>query len=140
MNTAAKTRSVVTEKEMPHPPEKVWRALTEIPLIDGWLMKNDFQPVVGHKFTFRAQPAGNWNGVIDCEVIAVEPQRRLAYNWASLGLVSTVTWTLKPTSGGTLVRMEQSGFRTDQENMYQGAKYGWQHFFGGLERVLGGVA
>jgi uncharacterized protein YndB with AHSA1/START domain len=144
MTTAAETLSVVTEKEMSHPPEKVWRALTETSLLDEWLMKNDFRPVVGHKFSLRTQPVGNWNGIIDCEVLAVEPHRRLSYTWVSgidaLRVQSVVTWTLKATSGGTLVRMEQSGFRADQGQNYQGAKYGWQLFFGGLERVLGGLA
>jgi uncharacterized protein YndB with AHSA1/START domain len=139
MTTTTETRSVVVEKEMPHPPEKIWRALTETPLLDDWLMKNDFRLVVGHKFTFRSQPVGTWNGVIDCEVLAVEPQRRLSYSWGSLGVESVVTWTLEPTQSGTLVRMEQAGFRADQQPNYQGAKYGWQRFFGGLERVLGGL-
>jgi uncharacterized protein YndB with AHSA1/START domain len=69
MTTTAPTRTLVIEREMPHPPEKVWRALTESPLIEEWLMTNDFQPVVGHRFTFRATPARNWNGIIDCEVL-----------------------------------------------------------------------
>ena len=68
---------------MPHPPEKIWRALTEGPLIEEWLMKNDFQPVVGHRFNFRSTPVPGWNGVIDCEVLVVEPNARLSYSWAS---------------------------------------------------------
>ena len=65
-NTAAPTRTLVIEREMPHPPEKIWRALTEGQLIEQWLMKNDFQPVVGHRFQFRSTPVPNWNGIIDC--------------------------------------------------------------------------
>ena len=138
--------SLVVEREMPHPPEKIWRALTQGPLIEEWLMKNDFQPVVGHKFNFRAEPMPHWNGVTDCEVLAVEPPRRLAYTWSSsgaeaaTGIKTVVTWTLTPTSGGTLVRMEQSGFRPDQQANYQGAAYGWQRFVAGLERVTAGLA
>jgi uncharacterized protein YndB with AHSA1/START domain len=63
---AAATRSLVVEREMPHPPERIWRALTKGPLIEEWLMKNDFQPVVGHTFNFRATPMPHWNGVVDC--------------------------------------------------------------------------
>lgn len=133
------TRSVVIERVMPHPPEKIWRALTEGPLMEQWLMKNDFQPVVGHRFDFRSTPMPNWNGVIDCEVLAVEPNKTLSYSWSSMGLESVVVWTLVTTSGGTLVRMEQSGFRPDQEANYQGANYGWQKFIGSLERVLAGL-
>ena len=137
--TTAATRSLVIEKEMPYPPEKIWRALTEGALLKEWLMDNDFQPVVGHKFTFRATPRPNWNGVIECEVLAVEPSKKLSYSWGSLGLGTVVVWTLAATEGGTLVRMEQSGFRPDQEANYKGAKYGWQKFIDNLERVVGGL-
>ena len=142
---AAATRSVVVEREMPHPPEKVWRALTQNPLLEAWLMKNDFRPVVGHRFNFRAAPMPHWNGVVDCEVLVVEPRERLSYSWnasgdeAAGGLKTVVTWTLTPTTGGTQVRMEQSGFRTEDEAGYKGAGYGWQRFFAGLERVLAGL-
>ncbi len=133
------TRSLVIEKELPHPPEKVWRALTQGPLIKEWLMDNDFQPVVGHRFNFRFTPMPNWNGVIDSEVLVIEPNQKLSYRWNALGLESVVVWTLAPTEGGTLVRMEQSGFRPDQEAAYKGANYGWQKFIGGLERVVAGL-
>jgi uncharacterized protein YndB with AHSA1/START domain len=137
--TAAATRSLVIEKELPHPPAKVWRALTQGPLIKEWLMDNDFQPMVGHKFNFRATPVPNWNGVIDCKVLVVEPNKKLSYSWGSMGLESVVAWTLVETSGGTLVRMEQSGFGPDQEANYRGANYGWQKFIAGLERVVAGL-
>lgn len=133
------TRSLVIERELPHPPEKVWRALTEGPLMKEWLMDNDFQPVVGHSFKFRSRPMPNWNGIIDCEVLVVEPNKKLSYSWGSLGLGTVVVWTLAATGGGTLVRMEQSGFGPDQEANYKGASYGWQKFIGGLERVVGGL-
>jgi uncharacterized protein YndB with AHSA1/START domain len=124
---------------MPHPPEKIWRALTQSPLIEEWLMKNDFQPVVGHRFSFRATPVPNWNGVVDCEVLLVEPNSRLSYTWGSMGMKSVVAWTLTPTQGGTHVRMEQSGFRSEEDANYKGASYGWQKFTGSLERVVEGL-
>jgi uncharacterized protein YndB with AHSA1/START domain len=133
------TRSLVIEKELPHPVGKVWRALTQGALIKEWLMDNDFQPEVGHKFKFRSTPMPNWNGIIDSQVLVVEPDKKLSYSWNSMGLESVVVWTLVATSGGTLVRMEQSGFRPDQEANYQGANYGWQKFIGGLERVVAGL-
>jgi uncharacterized protein YndB with AHSA1/START domain len=142
---ATAARSIVIEREMPHPPEKIWRALTQSPLIEEWLMRNDFQPVVGHRFNFRADPMPQWNGVTDCEVLIVEPNRRLSYSWnasgeeAVNGLRTIVTWTLTPTEGGTLVRMEQSGFRAQDERFYQGAGYGWQKMIAGLERVVAGL-
>jgi len=139
MNDTAPTRTLLIEREMPHPPEKIWRALTEGPLIAEWLMSNDFQPIVGHRFTLRATPVPNWNGIIECEVLLVEPSARLSYTWGALGLGSAVTWTLTPTSKGTHVRMEQSGFGADQDAAYKGANYGWQKFIGNLERVAGGL-
>ena len=139
MTDTAATRTLVIEREMPHPPEKIWRALTEGPLIEEWLMTNDFQPVVGHRFSFRATPVKNWNGVIECEVLVVEPHARLVYSWGALGLESAVTWTLTPTDGGTHVRMEQTGFPSEEGANYKGAKYGWQKFIGNMERVVGGL-
>ena len=142
---AIATRSVVVEREMPHPAEKIWRALTQGPLIEEWLMKNDFQPRVGHRFNFRAEPMPHWNGVTDCEVLTVEPKERLSYSWnasgeeATGGLKTVVTWTLTPTKGGTHVRMEQSGFQPEQKREYGGARYGWQKFIGNLERVVAGM-
>jgi|ERR1700722_1007557 uncharacterized protein YndB with AHSA1/START domain len=133
--TTAATRTLVIEREMPHPPAKIWRALTEGALIKEWLMENDFQPVVGHRFSFRAKPVPKWNGIIDCEVLAFEPNQKLSYSWGTLGTGSVVAWTLIPTSTGTIVRMEQSGFGPDQDANYKGANYGWQKFIGNLERV-----
>jgi uncharacterized protein YndB with AHSA1/START domain len=132
-------RSLVIEKELPHPPEKVWRALTHGPLIKEWLMDNDFQPVVGHRFNFSATPVAPWNGVIESEVLIVEPNKKLSYSWGTLGLESVVIWTLAATKTGTLLRMEQSGFGPDQDANYKGAKYGWTKFIGNLERVVGGL-
>jgi uncharacterized protein YndB with AHSA1/START domain len=138
--TTATTRSVVIEREMPHPPEKVWRALTESPLIKDWLMDNDFKPDVGRKFVFRSTPVPNWDGIIDCEVLSVEPNKQLSYTWSTLGLESVVAWTLTPTkNGGTLVRMEQSGFRPDQDAAYNGASYAWKKFIGTMEKIVDGL-
>jgi uncharacterized protein YndB with AHSA1/START domain len=132
---STEARSVVVEREMPHPPEKIWRALTQPHLIEEWLMKTDFKPAVDHRFNLRA----DW-GTVDCQVMAIEPNKTLSYTWAAMGLESVVTWTLTPTHAGTHLRMEQSGFRTDQQQAFQGAKYGWQKFFAGLERVVGGLS
>jgi uncharacterized protein YndB with AHSA1/START domain len=128
---AIETRSVIVEREVAFPPEKIWRALTQPHLIEEWLMKSDFKPVVDHRFNLRA----DW-GAVDCKVLTVEPNKTLSYTWAAYGLESVVTWTLTPTSTGTHLRMEQSGFQPDQQQAYQGAKYGWQKFLASLEQVL----
>ncbi|MGA9465850.1 MAG: SRPBCC domain-containing protein [Terracidiphilus sp.] len=137
MTAETSTRSVIVEREFPHPPEKLWRALTESSLIEQWLMKNDFQPVAGHGFRLRSTPVPNWDGVIDCKVLAVEPHKGLSYTWGTMGMESVVTWTLTPTATGTHVRVEQAGFRPDQEANFKGAQYGWRKFIGDLERVVG---
>jgi uncharacterized protein YndB with AHSA1/START domain len=129
--TDTEALSVVVEREVPYPPEKIWRALTQPHLIEEWLMKNDFEPVVGHSFNLRA----DW-GAVDCRVMTVEPNKTLSYTWGAYGLESVVTWTLTPTSTGTRLRMEQSGFPPDQPQFYQGAKSGWPRFFAALEQVL----
>ena len=132
MNQSAnETLSVVVERDLPFPPNKIWRALTQPHLIEEWLMKNDFAPAVDHRFKFSA----DW-GAVDCQVLVVEPDKVLSYTWAAYGLESVVTWKLTPSGTGTLLRMEQSGFQPDQKQAYQGAKFGWQNFFGKLEQVL----
>src|SRR5690606_37963406 len=126
---------VVVERELPFPAEKIWRALTQPHLIAEWLMKTDFAPTVGHAFGFEAE----W-GSVACQVLAVEQDRKLAYSWGAHGLESVVTWTLTPTGAGTRLRMEQAGFRRDQEQAYRGATAGWPRFFANLEEVLGRTA
>jgi uncharacterized protein YndB with AHSA1/START domain len=130
-DAAIETRTVVVEREIPYAPEKIWRALTQPHLIEEWLMKNDFEPVADHKFTLR----GDW-GSVDCQVIKIQPHTTLSYSWAAHGLESVVTWTLTATSKGTKLRMEQTGFRPEQEQAYRGAKMGWGNFFAKLEQVL----
>jgi len=130
-NIATETRAVVVEREIPYPPEKIWRALTQPHLIEEWLMKNNFKPVVDHRFNLSA----DWGGV-DCQVQTVEPNKTLSYTWDTKDLKSVVTWTLTATSTGTHLRMEQTGFRSDQQQYYRGATVGWQRFLAALEEVL----
>jgi len=130
-SATAETLSVVVERDIPFPPEKIWRALTQPHLIEEWLMKGDFKPVVGHGFSFSAE----W-GAVECQVRAVEPNKTLSYTWGDHNLESVVTWTLTPTRTGTHLRMEQTGFRKDQPRYYQGARSGWPRFFAALEQVL----
>jgi uncharacterized protein YndB with AHSA1/START domain len=145
MSETIALRSVVVERDMAHPPEKIWRALTQSALIEEWLMKNDFEPVVGHKLNFRARPVMGWNGVADCEVLEVVPHERLVYSWnasgeqARDGLKTIVTWTLTPHAGGTHVRMEQSGFRPQDERGYRGKGDGWPGILRRLEDIAARV-
>ena len=134
-------RTVVIERDIAHPPEKIWRALTEPHLIAEWLMKNDFRPDIGHRFNLT----GEWGGVLDCEVLDIEPHRTLSYSWnfshddAAFDLRSIVTFTLTPTAAGTHLRVEQSGFRPGQKQAFGGAKLGWQQFLEKLETLVAGL-
>lgn len=136
--TATETRSVVVERAFKASPDKLWRALTQPHLIEEWLMKNDFQPTVGRGFKLR----GDWGGVLDCEVLTVEPNRILAYSWnfvhddPAFNLTSVVTFTLTPTADGVHLRMEQAGFRPDQPQAFGGAQHGWRQFLDNLDQLL----
>ena len=130
------TRSVVIERAISSPPEKIWRALTQPHLIEEWLMKNDFKPVEGHRFKLRKDPKPEVSVVVDCEVLNVETNKTLSYTWNAFGLESVVTFTLTPTDTGTVLRVEQSGFRPDQQAAFKGARASWPHFLAALEQVL----
>jgi uncharacterized protein YndB with AHSA1/START domain len=132
MNTpTSEIRTIIVERELPHAPEKIWRALTQPHLMEEWLMKTAFEPEVGHRFKFSA----DW-GEIQCEVIAIDLHRKLEYSWDAGDLKSVVSWELTPTDKGTVLRMEQTGFKPDQSRYYGGAKLGWPRFLDNLEQVL----
>lgn len=136
------TETILIERDLPHPPAKVWRALTEGALLADWLMANDFRAEVGHRFTFRTQPIAQWNGVTACEVTEVTPITRLAYRWNSTGdedatgVRTTVIWTLEPTATGTRLTLRQAGFRPDQLRAVGGASAGWRQFLARLDTLL----
>lgn len=141
---AAETRTLVVERLVPHPPEKIWRALTQSWLIADWLMENDFEPRIGCRFTLRAKPLPGWSGVVNCEVTEIEPPSRLSYRWgdgseSESGLRTLVTWTLTPEAGGTRVRMEQSGFGPADDLAFTRMGGGWPRVLERLESVAGGV-
>jgi uncharacterized protein YndB with AHSA1/START domain len=136
MTDTAETVSVVVERDIPHPPQKVWRALTQQHLIAEWLMANDFEPKLGHKFSLRWENRG-MSGVIDAEVLTMEPYHTLAYTWNSMGVDTVVTFTLTPTPDGTHLKMEQGGFAPDATPNIEGAKWGWTNFLAKLDDVAG---
>ncbi len=129
--TGAQIKTVVVERDLPFGPERIWRALTQPHLMAEWLMKTDFVPQIGARFTLSSDHV-----TIDCQVRIIEPLRSLSYSWDAHGLQSVVTWTLTPTPTGTLLRMEQVGFRLDQAQAYGGARQGWARFFDRLDAVL----
>ncbi|MEJ7812078.1 MAG: SRPBCC domain-containing protein [Gemmatimonadaceae bacterium] len=102
---------IVHEAVYPHPAERVWRALTDPAAIAAWLMPNDFQPHVGHRFQFRATSAPGFDGSVDSEILEIADERRLVYSWQRGGIDTRVIWTLEPLAGATRVRLEHTGFR-----------------------------
>jgi len=112
--------SIVVDYDLPFPPEKVWRALTEPKLLEAWLMPNDIRAEVGAHFTFKTQPVAGWDGIVHCEVLEVHRPYKLVYAWKGGGngikgyghtLDTTVTWTLAPTETGTRLRLDHAGFQ-----------------------------
>lgn len=138
------TKSIVVERVVAHAPEKIWRALTDPAIIERWLMRNDFAPVVGHRFDFHAKPVPGWSGVTHCQVLEIEPPHRLVYRWgdgteSDSGLKTIVTWTLVEEAGGTRIRMEQSGFRPQDETGYRGMGSGWPRIVERLGELAGSL-
>jgi len=129
------SKSITHELYFPVPPEMVWPYLTDSTLLSEWLMKNDFQPIVGHSFQFRASPMPNFNfnGIIDCQVLDLIPNQKLSYTWkggandGSIGLDSIVCWTLEPSAGGTILKLVHSGFKEISDiTMHQIMNLGWK--------------
>ena len=132
------TESISFEFDLRHPPEKVWRALTQPELLAEWLLPvASLQLEPGAEFTFTAPPKPGWDGTVDCRFVEIEPQRKLSYTWVvGFGLDTVVTFTLTPTASGTRLNLVQSGFRPDQKQNFGGARYGWRMMGGRLEDLL----
>ncbi|MBB6637517.1 SRPBCC family protein [Cohnella thailandensis] len=114
--------------------EKLWSALTDSSKLAKWTLENDFKPIVGHQFTFRAQPSEYWDGIIQGEVLIVEEPTRLSYTWAG-GEKHTVTWTLQDLGDGKVnLHLEQTGISSPPA--LNGAKYGWTNWNKELEKLL----
>jgi uncharacterized protein YndB with AHSA1/START domain len=145
MTTMAPSQSISREYELPFPPAKVWRALIEPELLARWLMNTELRPAVGQSFTFTLEPTPWWDGIVHCEVLELEREKRLSYTWRSgpesSPLDTVVTWTLAPTSaGGTWLALEHSGFVPGNQFAFDGAAKGWQRMVGRqLREVLATV-
>jgi uncharacterized protein YndB with AHSA1/START domain len=141
------TQAIIVERVLPHAADTIWRALTNSEMIARWLMPNDFVALVGHRFNFRTQPRGDWDGVVHCEVLACDPPHMLRYSWKGgtdnnpkygSRLDTIVTWTLTTRGDGTHVRMEHTGFRLpDNQSAFDAMSPGWGQV---LDRLAGVAA
>ncbi len=123
--------AIRTDTFLPHPPQKVWRALTDPELLRVWLMPNDFQACVGHRFTFRTQPlpAHGFDGVVHCEVLELVPPVRLRISWAGGGINTTGTWQLFRQGTGTRLLLSHERFDEhdpDQRATLRTLEGGWR--------------
>ena len=120
--------------DLPHPPAKVWRALTEPALLARWLMSTDMPAVPGRPFSFQSEPSPWWDGIVHSEILELEPQRRLRYTWkggpGALALDTVVTWSLTPLAGGTRLELEHRGFKPGQGQAHGGAGMAWKRNVG----------
>ena len=137
----SQTESISFEFDLQHPPEKVWRTLTDPDLLAIWLL-----PVIGFKlepgagFTFKAQPQPGWDGVVNCRLREIEAQRKLSWSWVVGDIDTVVTFTLTPTASGTRLSLVQSRFKPDQKQAFGGARYGWRRMGGQLVELLARTA
>lgn len=137
----SQTESISFEFDLPHSPEKVWRALTDPVLLTEWLLpvvELELEP--GAAFTLTTQPQPGWDGIVNCRFLEIEAHRKLSYTWSVPLLDTVVTFTLTPTASGTRLSLVQSGFKADQKQNFGGARYGWRMMGGKLVDLLGRIS
>jgi uncharacterized protein YndB with AHSA1/START domain len=139
----SQTETLWFEFDLPHPPEKVWRALTDPALLAEWLLPvvdPDLELEPGASFTFRTDPHPGWDGTVDCRFVEIETGRKLKYTWTVPFLDTVVTFTLTPTESGTRLSLVHSGFKPDQKRAFGGARYGWRTMGGKLVDLLSRIS
>lgn len=137
-NTArGQTESISFEFDLPHSPQKVWRALTDPELLAEWLLPVvDLELDPGATFTFNAEPQPGWDGIVNCRFLEIDAHKKLSWTWVVGDIDTVVTFTLTPTESGTLLSLVQSGFKPDQKRNFGGARYGWKMMGGKLVDLL----
>ena len=143
-------RAITFDEVVPHAAEIVWKVLTTPEFIQRWLMRNDFTPGLGRRFTMQARPMGDWDGTVSCEITTWDPPRELAYTWVGgstanpnygAALDSVLTWTLTPVAGGTRVRMVHDGFASPRNDMaFTEMSKGWSTVLSRIAALAGEVA
>jgi uncharacterized protein YndB with AHSA1/START domain len=140
ITTPSQSDAISFEFELDHPPEKVWRALTDPELLTQWLLPVvglELELAPGAEFTLKTQPYPNWDGTVSCRFLEIEEHRKLTYAWTVPFLDTVVSFTLTPTPSGTRLSLVQSGFKPDQKREFGGARYGWKMMGERLTELLG---
>ena len=135
----SQTDTIAYDVDLPHSPQKVWRALTDPALLAEWLLPVfGLELAPGARFTFKTQPYPGWDGTVSCRILEIDPPRQLTYSWevAGMGLDTVMRFTLTPTESGTLLSLVQSGFKPEQKQNFAGARYGWKMMSGKLVDLL----
>lgn len=134
---AAQTESISFEFELHHPPDKVWRALTDPALLAEWLLPAvNLELQQGKAFSLQAPAQPSWDGIVNCQFLEIEAQRKLSYAWVVGEMSTVVTFTLAPTAFGTRLSLVHSGFSPHQKRNFGGARYGWRMMGGRLVDLL----
>ena len=140
----SQTDSLSFDFDLPHPPQKVWRAITDPVLLAEWLLpvvdlKLKLAPHAG--FRFQTEPHPGWDGTVNCRLLEIDPEKKLSYTWVVGEMLDTiVTFTLTPTVTGTRLSLVQSGFKPDQKQNFGGARYGWRMMGDKLIDLLGRIS
>src|SRR5688572_10535706 len=135
MTAGSQTEFLALDFDLHHPPEKVWRALTDPALLAQWLLPVvDLKLEPGAAFKFKTQPYPGWDGTVNCRFREIEAQRKLSYTWVvgDMEIDTVVTFTLSPTASGTRLSLVQSGFKPENKPAFGGQRYGWQMMGGKL--------
>ncbi len=137
----SQTESIAFECDLNHPPEKVWRALTNPVLLAEWLLPVvDLKLEPGAAFLFKTQPLPGWDGTVNCRLLEIEERRKLSYAWVVGDMDTVVTFTLTPTPSGTRLTLVHSGFKPHQKQNFGGARYGWNMMGGKLVDLLARIS
>ena len=138
------SNTIQREILIPKPPAQVWPALTQSATLAEWMFPNDFEPRVGHHFTFRvpAKPEVGFDGLtVRCEVLECDPPSRLVFTWSAGAPVENtqVSFQLEPDGDGTRLLFEHSGFDLTHpfgKQAFAGAGYGWAGMLEKLTNIL----
>ena len=109
LTAPSQTESISFEFDLNHPPEKVWRAVTDPVLLAEWLLPVlDLKLEPGAAFTFKTQPYPGWDGIVSCRILEIEAHKKLSYTWVVGDMDTVVTFTLTPTASDTRLFLVRS--------------------------------